>query len=207
MVKNIYFRPGDIVFIREIWQGKVWRASPYYVVQDGSDLIALYTPMNAITKYPRALNGERVKPLNRVKSEWDLTDEELSQFSVLRLAIPGSAYSVLVLRAPDGKHLVWYINLEDPLRHTAGGFNYLDQFLDVIVEADLSGWHWKDEDEFDEAIALGLISKKRAAAMRAEGEEVAAWIQSSKSPFNTWADWKPDPVWKVPVLPEGWDKT
>jgi predicted RNA-binding protein associated with RNAse of E/G family len=96
--------------------------------------------------------------------------------------------------------------LEDPLHCTALGFDFLDQFLDIIVKPDLSGWHWKDEDELAEAVELGLISKERAAAMRAEGEKVALWIQSGKSPFNGWEKWRPDPAWKAPVLPEGWDK-
>ncbi len=100
----------------------------------------------------------------------------------------------------------WYINLEEPLRRTAMGFEYLDQFLDVIVKPDLSGWRWKDEDELEEAIALGLISRGKASAMRVEGEKVAVWIQSGKSPFNGWEKWRPDPSWKAPVLPDGWDK-
>jgi hypothetical protein len=28
---------------------------------------------------------------------------------------------------------------------------------------------------------------------------------SGKSIFNSWEKWRPDPAWKVPVLPEGWD--
>jgi predicted RNA-binding protein associated with RNAse of E/G family len=100
----------------------------------------------------------------------------------------------------------WYVNLEEPLRRTAQGFDYLDQFLDVIVKPDLSGWHWKDEDELEEAVSLGLVSKEKAAVMYIEGDRVVAWLQSGKSPFSGWEKWRPDPSWQVPVLPEGWDK-
>ncbi len=44
----------------------------------------------------------------------------------------------------------------------------LDQKLDVLVEPDGS-WHWKDEDELDEAARLGLLD---ADAVRAEAKRV-----------------------------------
>ncbi len=123
------------------------------------------------------------------------------------MTIPGAKYSVLIFwDLPDMRQSSWYINLEDPLRHTAFGFDFLDQFLDVIVKPDLSCWRWKDGDELQEAITLGLISVERAAAMRKEGEKVVAYLQSGKSPFNGWENWRPDPSWQVPVLPVGWDK-
>ncbi|MDP2920648.1 MAG: hypothetical protein Q8O43_10590 [Dehalococcoidia bacterium] len=64
---------------------------------------------------------------------------------------------------------------------------------------------WKDEDEFEEAIALGLISPAKARELRAEGERVVRLLQSGKSIFSGWENWRPDPRWQVPVLPEGWD--
>ena len=97
----------------------------------------------------------------------------------------------------------WYINLEDPLRRTSIGLDFMDQILDIIVEPDLSNWYWKDEDEFQEAQELGLISPERAREMRADGERV---VESGKSVFNGWEHWKPDPAWKIPTLPEGWEK-
>jgi len=80
-----------------------------------------------------------------------------------------------------------------------------DNFLDVIVEPDLSAWHWKDEDEFAEAIELGIISPEKAQAIRADGERAANWIKSGNSPFNGWENWRPDPAWNASALPDGWD--
>jgi hypothetical protein len=91
-------------------------------------------------------------------------------------------------------------------RRTPIGFDYMGQLLDIIVEPDLSGWHWKDEDEFQEAQELGLISPERAGSMRAEGESVVEMLLSGKSIFNGWEHWKPDPSWEIPTLPEGWER-
>jgi uncharacterized protein len=103
------------------------------------------------------------------------------------------------------KQYSWYINLEDSLRRTDMGYEFTDQWLDVIVKPDLSAWQWKDEDELAEAVTLGIVTKEKAAFLYQEGERVANWILSGKSPFNGWENWNPDPSWKVPVLPEDWD--
>ena len=207
MTEHSFFTFGQIIVLREIWQSKVWSARPAILVQDTPEMLALYAPPGTMYRHPKTLKGERVKPRNRLWSDWILKDEKWTDYHLLRLTIPDSNYSVLVFwDAPDMRFHDWYINLEEPLRRTAMGFEYLDQFLDVIVKPDLSGWRWKDEDELEEAIALGLVSRGKASAMRAEGEKVAAWIQSGNSPFNGWEKWRPDLSWAIPVLPEGWDK-
>jgi len=207
MSEKSYFSPGQTIVLREIWQGRIWSARPEIVVQDKPDLLALYMPPGIICKLPRKLNGKRLTPENRAQSKFLLNTEKWVDYHSLRLTIPGENYSVLIFwYASDISLDVFYINLEDPFHRTPIGFDYMDQILDVIVKPDLSGWFWKDEDEFDKAIALGLISKERAAVLRAEGEKAARWLQSGKSPFNGWENWRPNPAWKVPVLPEGWDK-
>jgi predicted RNA-binding protein associated with RNAse of E/G family len=170
-------------------------------------LLALYAPLGTQIKYPLTPDGKRVKPYQKIKSEWVLTDLKMDKYSSLRLTRPGSGYSILIFwNTKDMGLRYWYINLEEPLHRTAMGFELTDYFLDVIVEPDLSGWCWKDEDEFTEAVDLGLITKEKAAIIRDEGERVAKWLQSGNSPFNGWENWRPDPSWKVPVLPDGWDK-
>ncbi|MGD1118916.1 MAG: DUF402 domain-containing protein [Dehalococcoidales bacterium] len=207
MMKQPRFSPGQTVVLQEFVDGKIWGAQPLLVVQDKPDLTALYLPDGAITKMPTRLDGSRVKASDRVASKWLLQDRDWNKLSYLRLNVPGSAYSVLLFwQASDMSFYSWYVNLEDPLRRTPCGFEFLDQWLDVIIAPDLSGWHWKDEDEFAEAVNLGLIFKAKAAALRAEGERVVKWIMSGRSPFNGWEKWQPDSAWGIPVLPEGWDK-
>jgi Protein of unknown function (DUF402) len=92
------------------------------------------------------------------------------------------------------------VNLEGPLARSPVGFDLDDLFLDLLIEPDGS-YRWLDEDELDAALAAGLISTREAGEARAEGERVlSAW------PFPTgWEDFRPDPRWKPPRLPAGWD--
>ena len=102
--------------------------------------------------------------------------------------------------------LKWYVNLEDPLTHSAVGFDYLDQFLDIEIAPDLSAWNWKDEDELEDAVANGLMTPQRADLMRAEGIRVIETLDKKAPPFDEqWHLWRPDPQWESPGLPDGWD--
>ena len=75
-----------------------------------------------------------------------------------------------------------------------------DQYLDVWVTAGRSV-EWLDEDELEQAAAIGLFSPEQAAEVRAEAQRVL-----EEWPFPTgWENWRPDPYWPIPTLPEGWD--
>jgi hypothetical protein len=200
------FTPGQPVLVREIWHGQLWTARPEIVVQDTSELLALYIPRGAHWKQARSFDDKKVSTLSRKTGEWKLADTIWQGEGRLRLAVPGSQYSVLAFWNDNHTALnCWYINLEDPLTRTARGFDYMDQLLDIIVEPDLKNWHWKDEDEFQEAIDLGLIPPQQAKMFRAEGEKALKLLQSGNSIYNSWEYWQPDPSWQVPVLPEGWE--
>ena len=199
------FTPGQTVLIREIWQNRVWNARPMILVQDTKELVALYWVRNTLWKRARNHQGGEVTVAECKQGNWQLQDDIWHDEGALRLSIPHAKYSVLIFYNADGTVRHWYINLEHPLTRTERGFDYLDQFLDIIVEPDLKTWHWKDEEEFQEAQDLGLISKQESKVFRTEGLKALKLLQSGKSIFNGWEHWKPDPSWKIPVLPDGWD--
>jgi uncharacterized protein len=199
------FKPGQTVLVREIWQGKIWTARPMVLVQDTAELLALYWVPGTRWKRARNHQGGEVPTLDRKMQKWELHDDIWKGEGTLRLSIPGAKYSILIFRNSDNNISNWYINLEDPLTRMDRGFDYTDKILDMIVEPNLETWHWKDGDEFEEAQELGLISKQEAKAFQAEGEKALKLLRSGKSIFNGWENWKPDPSWRVPVLPEGWD--
>jgi predicted RNA-binding protein associated with RNAse of E/G family len=72
------------------------------------------------------------------------------------------------------------------------------------VDPDRS-WRWKDEDHLAEALDVGLFTAQQAKAMRAEGERVIERIEAWAAPFDEgWENWRPDPDWPLPSIPNGW---
>ena len=195
---------GDLVVLREVWQGKVWSGRPVIVARDTPEVVALYSPAGTPWRKPVTLSGGT---LRIPKQEWALADET-QRIEILRLRTPGVPHSVLVLWLPGfSSFLRWYVNLERPLTRTKTGFDFMDLTLDIVISADQSEWKWKDEDELDEALERGLISAEQAGALRKEGEIILENMQNGEPPFSQgWEQWRPDPTWTRPVLPEGWDR-
>jgi hypothetical protein len=204
--------PGEMVVHHEIWQGDVWAARPMIVAQDNDDLVALWFPQGAMWKRPiptpahsrRTDRGERLAHC-LVLREWDFEDAEWD-VATLVLVRPGDWHAIWVSWLDDGTQWGWYVNLQEPVRRTPMGFATMDLVLDVVVENDRS-WRWKDEDELDTFIAMGAIDATVADQIRAEGVRVARQAERNEPPFSEpWHDWRPDPSWPMPVLPEGWDE-
>jgi hypothetical protein len=205
MTSQTYFTPGQTAITRTLWQGRIWAAGPYFIVQDTPELLAMYIVPGVIFFRPFARSGGRITPRARINGDFVVREALWSDFIMLRLKIPDSDYSVELFFNADLSLRAWYINMETPFRRFALGFDYDDEELDVILKPDLSSWEWKDEDDLKEAVELGLTSRERASFLYKEGERVAKWIQSGKSPYNGWEKWRPDPAWKMPVLPNDWD--
>jgi hypothetical protein len=56
-------------------------------------------------------------------------------------------------------------------------------------------------------VQADLITFAEAAEVRAEGQRIVERIEANAAPFNEpWHDWRPDPHWPLPELPEGWDQ-
>ena len=63
-------RPGDVVAIREIWDGRVWYARPAVVVKDEPNLTMLHVPPGVTCKEPVDDLG---RPLRIPTADWRLT--------------------------------------------------------------------------------------------------------------------------------------
>ena len=194
-------KPGTPVLLREIYRGRVWAARPHVVVEQRSLFTALCIPAGTTCKLPADAHGN----LLRMQPEaWKLSDVEWTG-GVLRLHTHGAAHS-LILWWRDDAFQGWYVNLEEPWRASRFGWDYLDHKLDLIIWPDGS-WEWKDEDELDQAVTLGILSAQEAREARDEGERVLAQFEVGASPFRDgWENWRPNPAWSVPELPAGWDR-
>jgi len=198
------FSPGDVLVTREVWRARFWAARAMVCLEDSADLIAMWLPRGAQCYFPRALDGGRL----RVPSEdwvlyeriWDLHDNVV-------LVRPSEAYALHLIFEHDGTPRKLYVNLQEPLRRTARGFDYMDLALDVVIAADRSAWEWKDEDDLAAFVTHDLLTPEQAAAVRAEGERVIALAEAGADLFDDpWRRWpRPDGL-PIPELPAGWDK-
>jgi hypothetical protein len=196
------FKSGQTIICRDYWQNRVWSETPEIVVQDTPDLLALYLPPYTIIKQSVSPSGSKATYLDRLNLTWSLVEAGWIGLRRLRLSIPGAFYSVLLFWNTDNSLRAWYINLEESLHRTQQGFEYIDLFLDILVEPDLSSWQWLDEDELEEAVEQGSVSKTTSEMLYSEGRKAVKWLQSGNSPFNEWETWYPGPAWKSPVLLE-----
>ena len=199
------WEPGQVIVMREIWQDKVYSVTPVRVVQDSINWSALYLPPQTPCLWPHTYDG---KSIRIPTDDWVLDGGAWTSSDVLFLVKPGSGYTAVGFWDDDCNFHSWKINLEKPMQRTHLDFDYLDQLLDIVVSADHSTWHWKDEDEVRHAQELGIFSAERESELYQLGERAIQSIQANDPPFDgDWEHWKPDPTWRVPLeLPQGWEK-
>ena len=102
--------------------------------------------------------------------------------------------------------LCYYINFQLPFRRIKNGIDTLDLDLDLVIQPDGS-YRWKDEVDYQKAIEHEVILPEWVQGVEAAKSEVLARLERRAYPFDgSWLDWKPDPGWSPPPLPENWDK-
>ncbi len=203
--------PGD----RILWRYRdnagdgIHICRPMTVVQDTDELLAVWMAPGTPCVKPVLADGTPVhreplatrytKPRRTARDQWFGT-------GVLKLARPHDPWSVWLFWEPGWNFKNWYVNLEEPRRRWAGGIDSQDHFLDICVYPDRH-WEWRDEDEFAQAQRDGLMPPALAADVRAAGRAAVEHIGAWGVPFGGgWEDWRPDPAWEVPGLPEDWDR-
>jgi hypothetical protein len=189
------FKPGQTIELREVWRGKTWELRTAIVVEDTPDLIGLWTPPNSDAFF--AVDGQG-KPMRMPTSDWTLARAKTFASGSLGLHVPGEQHSVIVIYDPPPGYGPWYINIESDLERTERGFEYEEHVLDIVVERDLSAWRWKDEDELEQAVTLGMFTPEQAKEFRAEGERALEWLLSRRPPYDCdWQSWRPPQEWEL----------
>jgi hypothetical protein len=178
---------------RETWRGRVWRAIPCRIVEERDGVYALWHGDRTPAEIPVDAAGNRLRIPG--DTEWELRREH-SEGDSLGLVRLGSRWS-LWHEFREGEFSYWYINFERDQQRTPVGIDFVDEKLDFVVDPDGSV-RWKDEDELVEAARGGYLDEHD---VRAQAASVLA-----DPPWPTgWEDWRPDPSWPIPALPEGWD--
>ena len=194
---------GDHVIFRQVYAGKVWAAIPVTVVEDCAERISVYVRPGTKFAAPLCSRNEHL----RVLSSGDWTLQLLSWFGHhLWTAIPDASYSVWTLWSESNwEHQGWKINPEKPLQRSSIGFDTTDYVIDGVIQPDLSRWDWKDEDEFAEAIQLGLIASDDAIQIRQATVQVANdMLLQQADQLRTFANWRPPSTWTTPILVGNW---
>lgn len=203
-------RRGDVVTCRYVGLGQTFVSVVGTVDHDDKRSTGVYLVPGAPERQIRLADGSpvpRVVPpgyFNGVKVR--MQDGTYGGGPLLIIWRPGRTHAVHVhwkseSWQPDG----FYVNLQAPMTETATGFETTDLFLDIVVDADLN-WRWKDEDELEEAVAVGRITAREAEAVRLEGERVVADIEARRWPFDgSYDNWRPDPAWPLPIFPKDWN--
>ncbi|WP_411041644.1 DUF402 domain-containing protein [Streptomyces collinus] len=185
-------------------------ARPVTVVRDDAELLAVWMAPGTECVRPVLADGRAVhlEPLEtRYTTPRTVRRDRWFGTGVLKLARPGRPWSVWLFWDPGWRFRNWYVNLEQPLSRWEGGVDSEDYFLDIAVDPDRR-WRWLDEDEFAQAQRDGLMDERTAGRVRAAGRDAVEVIEAWGTPFaDGWEDWRPDPSWGVPSLPEDWDRT
>lgn len=126
---------------------------------------------------------------------------------LLMLVYPEKYYSSYYFwQADNNQFLCYYINFQLPFRRSKVGFDSFDLELDLIIEPTFE-WRWKDVDDYQRGIELGILRPGWIREIDSARQEIFEKLEIRQYPFDgSWLDWRPNPNWEPPKLPEHWDK-
>lgn len=178
---------GETIVRREVLNdGRTWLEVPVVVVRDEPELLATYLAEGAAFRFPPGPWPTRdgLHPWHG-RTAWQ-------GHGVLMLHRPGEMHAIWHFwDGPERRFRGWYVNLQEPFRRTAGGYDTQDLELDIWVPVD-GPWEWKDAEQVDERVREGRFTPKQAEAIRAEGARVAGELAAGRRWWDeSWARWEP----------------
>ena len=188
---------GQAIVRREVLNdGRPWLEVPVIVVEDGPELLATYIPEGAPFRFPA---GDWPTPDGR--HPWHGKERWLGH-GVLMLQRPGDSYAIWVFwHGPARAFRGSYVNLQEPFRRTAIGYDTQDLELDIWVPVD-GGWVLKDDGVMEERLREGRFTPSQVAETRAEAARITEELDSGRRWWaDSWAEWRPDPAWPTPSFP------
>lgn len=199
----VEWRPGDVAALRYLTtDGRIEMGWPCRVVENTPSLLALF--IAAGSKYKAAPKRTAVEKLSMPRFALP-PDEHTWRRDTLRLMFPGRHHSVWLFWSNDTHEFTgYYVNMEEPFRHTAVGFDTQDHTLDINVAPDLT-WKWRDTESLEEHVRHGFYTQYLADEVWNEGRRAIDEILRGDHPcLKGWHKWQPDPGWPVPEIPAEW---
>ena len=182
---------GKVILRREVLNdGRAWLEVPVVVVRDDPTLLASYIPEGTPFHFP---DGDWPTANGRHPWHGRLRWEG---HGVLMLQRPGEAHAIWVFwDGAEREFGGWYVNLQEPFRRTAAGYDTQDLELDIVVALD-GGWEWKDADVLETRIREGRYTAEQVERTWVEGRRVVAELEAGRRWWDaSWAGWEPDPAW------------
>jgi hypothetical protein len=204
---------GESCVLRGIVNNQVWLAQSVIVVKDQPGEIVLLLPPGAQCAFPEGYWYWRRNQDHSHLTRWQ---EARCDRIVLR-EFPWQTNRILMFLEPEKYYscfLFWdgasdqfqgyYINFQLPYHRSHCGFDTLDLDLDIVIDPQYH-WEWKDVDEYQDGIREGGIQAEWVKGIEQSYEEVFERIRLRSYPLDgSWLQWRPDPHWALPDLPDGW---
>ena len=209
--KPLPFRPGATAVRRDVLDGKVWSAAPNRVIDDdgtvlqvacwpGIESMAPTTWIQWLITGDEAVRKQAIPDLAR--GHWQLDRWVWRETTVISWFGLDPDFSIHLFTPVSGGASHWYINFERPARRTTIGIDTFDLLLDLVADADLQQWSWKDEDEYAQGRRLGLITDADHHRVGHARERAIAVLETRGGPFARHAStWRVAADWPIPVLP------
>jgi len=207
------FPEGSTVVRRDVLRGKVWTAAPFRVIRDtGTELVLACWPGVEILAPTTWIESQRAGNEdvrkqgipNMAAGSWEMGRWTWRDTTLLVRFAADQYFSISQFFSAEGRSGGWYVDFVLPCHRTSFGIDTFDLLLDLVVEVDLSGYRWKDEDEYAQARRLGLIDDALHRRVDDARQLVTSLIHSRQGPFaEDWSSWRRDPSWPIPTLPNG----
>jgi uncharacterized protein len=204
------WKSGDVVVWRGIYRNQVWHAQAVIVVKDSSEetVVALLPGTECMMSAGYSTEKKNSKRRWDYKEkQWELEKIHWHTNRLLFLLAPGRFYSTILFWDDESNQFVcYYINFQVPFQRSHCGIDTLDLDLDLIINPDHS-YEWKDIDDYEKGIETAIILPEWIQGIEESKQEIFARLEKRQYPFDgSWLDWRPDPRWSPPTLPENWDK-
>ena len=156
---------GDVVALRDIWFGAVWRAVAGIMVEDTPERSVFWIPAGPSRRIQSTTRAARSAWLGRSSG----AATRRTRRRLVLLCDEGAPWTIWHFFAADGAFDRWYVNFEQLPRTERHAYDCVDHKLDLIVRAG-GELEWKDEDELERAGQLGLVD---AGAVRRDAERTS----------------------------------
>jgi hypothetical protein len=174
---------GEMILRREVRNdGWAWLQTEVRVVRDSPDLLATYIAEGTPFEFPP---GPEAHPWAG-REGWE-------GHGVLMLQRPGELHAIWVFwQGPERAFHGWYVNIQEPFRRTAEGFDTQDLELDIWIPAG-GTWQLKDDELLDVRVEEGRFTQDQARAARREAARITAELDAGRHWWDDeWAAWRPD---------------